>query len=96
MSSEKYKGLPFSQTEKNGKKIRIFKENISLEELMWHFDDEDRIISHLNKTNWKLQMDNCLPLNLEKGKTYYISEGRYHRLIKGFGELNLEIKFIKK
>ena len=96
MSSEKYKGLPFSQTEKNGKKIRIFKENISSEELMWHFDDEDRIISPLNKTNWKLQMDNCLPLNLEKGKTYYISEGRYHRLIKGDGELHLEVKFKKR
>jgi len=40
-------------------------------------------------------MDNQIPIKLEKGKKILIPEGKYHRLIKGTGDLTLEVKFIK-
>ena len=71
--------------------IRTFLENISSEELKWRFDNEDRIIRPLNETNWQYQSDNQLPILLENNKTIYIPKGKYHRLIKGSGELKVEI-----
>ena len=66
-------------------------ENISSEELKWRFDNEDRIIRPLNETNWQYQSDNQLPILLENNKTIYIPKGKYHRFIKGSGELKVEI-----
>ena len=40
-------------------------------------------------------MDDHIPIRLEKGKKILIPEGKYHRLIKGTGDLTLEVKFIK-
>ena len=88
---ENKQSLPFSEEIKDGKKIRTFLENISSEELKWRFDNEDRIIRPLNETNWQYQSDNQLPILLENNKTIYIPKGKYHRLIKGSGELKVEI-----
>ena len=88
---ENKQSLPFSEEIKDGKKIRTFLENVSFEELKWRFDNEDRIIRPLNETNWQYQSDNKLPILLENNKTIYIPKGKYHRLIKGSGELKVEI-----
>jgi hypothetical protein len=94
-SQNKYKGLPFEQKEQNGKNIRTFSNTLNEEELKWHFDEENRIIKPLNETDWSFQMDNQLPIKLQKGKKVLIPEGKYHRLIKGNGDLTLEVKFIE-
>jgi hypothetical protein len=94
-SQNKYNGLPFEQKNKDGKNIRTFSNLIKEEELKWHFDDENRIIKPLNETDWSFQMDDHIPIRLEKGKKILIPEGKYHRLIKGTGNLTLEVKFIK-
>ncbi len=44
--------------------IREFDENIDPIELLWHRDDESRIVEIIGKTNWKLQLDNQLPTSL--------------------------------
>jgi hypothetical protein len=41
---------------------------------------------------WKIQLDNSLPMNLEKEKCHSIRKGEWHRVIKGSGELILQIK----
>lgn len=70
--------------------IRIFSESTSQLELVWHRDKEDRIIYPLHKTNWKFQIDNDIPRTIEK--EIFIPKGVYHRLIKGTGDLKLNIQ----
>ena len=46
----------------------------------------------LQGEGWKIQMDNLLPEELEKGNSYYIPKMEYHRLIKGKGNLLIQIQ----
>ena len=74
-------------------KIRIFESGIDSGELHWHRDREDRIVEVLEGNDWKLQLDNQLPIKMEIGKKYFIPEGVYHRTIKGNGDLKIKIHF---
>tara|TARA_B100000902_G_scaffold216822_1_gene206098 strand:+ start:395 stop:676 length:282 start_codon:yes stop_codon:yes gene_type:complete len=87
--------FPFVQTKlANNKALRTFNESIDSSELIWHMDKEDRIITVLKSSNWKLQMDNGLPIQLERGRSYFIPKMTYHRVIKGSGSLVLELQFL--
>ena len=72
-------------------KIRIFKENIQEEFLVWHRDKRNRKIEVLFGSNWKFQFDNEMPFTLEVGKTYEVRNMRYHRILKGDGHLIVKI-----
>jgi hypothetical protein len=85
--------LPFKEKVKQNFKIRTFSKDVNESELKWHTDDQDRVVIPLNETDWQLQMDNQLPIQLIKGKKYYIPEGEYHRVIKGNGDLNVKVIF---
>ena len=69
--------------------IREFSENIDPIELMWHRDNEHRIVEILNNTDWKIQLDNQLPTSLNKQIS--IPKHAWHRVIKGTGTLKLKI-----
>jgi hypothetical protein len=56
---------------------------------MWHRDYEDRIIKSIEQTDWKIQIDNELPKVIE-GEVF-IPMGSYHRLIKGTGDLKINL-----
>jgi hypothetical protein len=86
--------LPFKQEINDDIKIRTFDENVDDEELKWHRDREDRIVNVLEGDDWYLQMDNELPQKLVIGQKYYIPEGLYHRVIKGKGNLKVEVTFL--
>ena len=68
--------------------VRLFSQEIDESELMWHRDEEDREIISILKTNWKIQLENELPTDLNS--SVKIKAVEWHRLIKGNG--NLEIK----
>jgi hypothetical protein len=72
--------------------IREFDENIDPVELMWHRDNEDRLVSPVNKTDWKFQIENELPKEI-KGEIF-IPRGDWHRIIKGTG--SVKVKIIKQ
>lgn len=72
--------------------LREFKDTVDGEELIWHQDREDRIITVLESNNWKLQMDNQLPIMLETGKKYSIPAMSFHRVIKGDGALRIIVE----
>lgn len=72
--------------------IRLFEENIAEEELIWHRDKKDREILVIEGEDWWLQFDNQLPIELKKSERYFIKAEQYHRLIKGKGNLILNIK----
>jgi hypothetical protein len=71
--------------------VRLFSQEIDESELMWHRDEEDREIISILKTDWKIQLENELPTDLNS--SVKIKAGEWHRLIKGNG--NLEIKIVK-
>jgi hypothetical protein len=72
--------------------LREFKDTVDDEELIWHQDREDRIITVLESNKWKLQMDNQLPIMLETGKKYSIPAMSFHRVIKGDGALRIIVE----
>jgi len=72
--------------------IREFDDNIDPIELMWHRDDEDRLVEIIDSGNgWKFQFENELPWDLEPNMSIYILRHEWHRVIKGTGTLKLKI-----
>jgi hypothetical protein len=70
--------------------IREFKQDTDSGEFAWHRDYEDRIIKSINETDWMIQLDNELPKPIIG--EIFIPMGVYHRLIKGTGDLKIELK----
>jgi quercetin dioxygenase-like cupin family protein len=62
--------------------------------LVWHEDQEDRIIEVLVGNGWRFQYDEDLPFEMITGDRFEIPRGYLHRVIKGNG--TLKIKIIKK
>jgi hypothetical protein len=78
--------------EKQGNIIRrTFSDNVPESELIWHRDHEDRVVLPLNENDWSVQFDNELPRKLVVGEEYFIPKNVYHRVIKGNGDLMVEI-----
>jgi hypothetical protein len=73
--------------------VRTFKKELDSEDLLWHWDEEDRVISPLEETDWQFQFDNKLPQRVEG--EIKIPKGVWHRLIKGSGDLIIEVKKMK-
>lgn len=69
--------------------LRTFFQDVESGELYWHRDREDRIIESIEKTDWKIQLDNQLPININD--KIFIPKGVYHRLIKGKGDLKIKL-----
>jgi hypothetical protein len=69
--------------------IREFDENIDPIELKWHRDNENRVVEIVDKTDWKLQLENQLPVSMNQPIS--IPKGEWHRVIKGNGKLTLKI-----
>ena len=82
--------LPFQETKiSDNEFIRVFSQDTDSGEYMWHRDREDRIIESIESTDWKIQIDNELPKVIE-GEVF-IPMGSYHRLIKGTGDLKINL-----
>ncbi len=71
--------------------IREFGDDIDPIELMWHRDDEDRVVKVLNETDWYFQYDNQLPIPLKENASLKIARHDWHRVIKGTTKLRLKI-----
>lgn len=69
--------------------IRVFDESIDPIELMWHRDQEDRIVEAVEPTDWQVQLDNELPTLIDR--PIFIPKYIWHRTIKGTGPLKVKI-----
>jgi len=69
--------------------IRTFSPDVNESELEWHWDEEDRLVTPIEETDWQFQFDNELPFTI-KG-VINIPAGAIHRVIKGSGELKVKI-----
>lgn len=84
--------VPYTEVHISGKMyLREFKTSIPDKEFIWHLDKEDRIISVIKGSKWKLQLDNELPIELSEGKQYFIPKLTYHRVIKGNDKLIIKL-----
>ena len=75
----------------NGNRFRVFAESVDTSDLVWHQDQNDRKIYVHESRGWELQFDNKLPLVLEAGNVYAVPRDTWHRVIKGNGNLVLQI-----
>jgi hypothetical protein len=83
--------LPFKERNMpEGTYERVFSKSVNPSELKWHWDEEDRIIEALEKTDWLIQFDNEIPRLIEG--EIFIPKGVYHRVIKGSGSLRISVK----
>jgi len=80
---------PYNQIREDNLIVRTFSQNIDEDELVWHRDKRDREVTVLQQTDWQFQFDNELPQVLKD--TIFIPKNMYHRLIKGTGNLNIQI-----
>ena len=72
--------------------IRTFSSDVLTEELVWHRDKANRIITVLEGAGWCFQRDNELPIPLNPGDTLDIRAYEYHRITKGKTDLKIKIK----
>lgn len=83
-------GKPYIDLEVTDKYIiREFNEDIDPIELLWHRDDEDRLIEIIENTDWFIQLENQLPVSMNN--PIFISRHEWHRTIKGTGKLRIKI-----
>lgn len=72
--------------------IREFDQNIDPIELLWHRDNEDRMIEVLEcGEGWGFQFDDGLPFDLEPNTSIFILRHDWHRVIKGTDRLLIKI-----
>lgn len=82
---------PYFETHLDNTVYRRFEGTVDESDLVWHRDANDRQIKVLEGKGWKLQLDNELPEELVPGNSYFIQAEEYHRLVKGQGQLILEV-----
>ena len=83
--------LPFIENKQEDYFLRTFSEQVDETDLLWHRDLEDRIVEPTTPTDWKVQLEDQLPENINK--QIFIPRLHWHRLIKGTD--NLTLKLIK-
>ena len=80
---------------KDNRQVGYFNRTISDDhsdtDYVWHRDRRDRKVVPIKCDGWHIQFDNEMPIKMEKGKEIFIEKEVYHRVIKGKGDLELQI-----
>lgn len=84
--------LPFQQENIGGRIRRTFSPDVDSEELKWHRDLKDRKVIIIEHGGWEFQMEDDLPVKLSDAEQIYIPKFVWHRVIKGTGNLVVEIE----
>ena len=71
--------------------LREFSSDVDSEELVWHRDQEDRLITVTESAGWQIQRDNEMPVEMKAGDQFFIPALEWHRVIKGDGNLLIEV-----
>lgn len=83
---------PYTEKKEKGILIREFRSDSNPDDLIWHKDKHDRVVTVVKSNGWKLQMETGLPFDLVEGKSYKIPALSWHRILKGRGNLLIKIK----
>lgn len=83
--------LPFYEEQiESNKFIRKFSKDLFEDDLYWHKDKEDRVISKISGDDWFYQEDNKLPIKIASSPIF-IKKNTWHRIIKGSSDLTIEV-----
>ena len=82
---------PYTNLTEGKEIIREFSAGVDPMSLIWHEDQEDRMIKVIEGNGWKFQFDEKLPFELKEGDEFFIPQGYLHRVIKGNGKLTIKI-----
>lgn len=82
---------PYTQKIKDGKIYRTFTPDVESDELKWHQDLKDREVIIIEDGGWSFQMEDSLPVKLSISEKLSIPKFVWHRVIKGDGDLIVEI-----
>jgi len=74
--------------------LRTFYSSVKSDELVWHRDEQDRVVTVIEGQGWQFQFNGSLPIELTEGKKFVIPKDMYHRVIKGKTKLVLDIEKI--
>lgn len=78
--------LPFSEKGET----RTFSKDVDSDELKWHRDREDRVVTPVGDNDWMFQRDNQLPRPIDG--EIRIPAGEWHRVIKGTTDLVVRVQ----
>lgn len=81
----------YIDTHTNKSILRTFTKDVDESELVWHRDRNNRTVRILQSNGWKFQYDNELPFTLNRDDVITIPKEMFHRIIKGDGDLIIEI-----
>jgi hypothetical protein len=84
--------FPFQQYIKEDKIVRVFTPDVLAKELKWHQDLKDRKVTILEDGGWEFQFEDSLPIKLSVAEQISIPKFVWHRVIKGTGNLIVEIE----
>jgi len=83
---------PYTQKIKDGKICRTFNPDVDSDELKWHQDLKDRKVTVIEDGGWSFQIEDGLPVKLSIAEQILIPKLVWHRVIKGNGNLIVEIE----
>lgn len=83
---------PYHQYIKEDKMVRVFTPDVPSDELKWHQDLRDRVVTVIEDGGWEFQLENFVPNKLYAGQKLEIPKFVWHRVIKGTGDLIVEIQ----
>ena len=87
--------FPFRQKEISQTSVlRTFSSDVDPEDLIWHRDREDRVITVVSGVGWEVQLEDELPQPLSVNESVFIESGTWHRVIKGISDLTVKIDFV--
>jgi len=70
--------------------IRTFSKDVDSDELKWHRDREDRVVTPVGSNDWMFQRDNQLPQPIDG--EIKVAKGEWHRVIKGTTDLVVRVQ----
>lgn len=80
---------PYIDTESEDFITRRFSQDIDPIDLLWHRDLKNRSVKIIEGNDWRIQLENELPRSFD---LITIPKLTWHRVIKGEGDLIVQIK----
>lgn len=74
-------GLPFTETRLGDARVRVFSAETDPDELVWHRDDEDRVVRVIESDGWYFQRDGELPEKMKAGDVIHVRRHEWHRVV---------------
>jgi quercetin dioxygenase-like cupin family protein len=73
--------FPFEERYDGSTRVRTFSSETDVEELVWHRDEEDRVVRVVESDGWYFQRDGELPQPMKTGDVIHVARNEWHRVI---------------